>query len=81
MPVFPEPALCFNEQEGLRSLSQWRQSLEVALEILKRRHQDLAGMCSHVYPLAEADKAVRALGREIDDGHEVVHVNLNMTGA
>ncbi len=62
-------------------LSSTSQSLEVALEILKRRHQDLAVMCSHVYPLAEVDKAVRALGREIDDGHEVVHVNLNMTAA
>ena len=56
-------------------------SLELAIEILKHRHADLAELCTHVYPLAEADKAVRALGREIDDGKPVVHVNLNMTGA
>jgi alcohol dehydrogenase len=54
-------------------------SLELAIEILKRRHADLAVLCTHTYPLAEADKAVRALGREIDDGKPVVHVNLNMT--
>jgi alcohol dehydrogenase len=56
-------------------------SLDVALEILKQRYADLGVMCSHVYPLAQADTAVRALGREIDDGRDVVHVNLNMTGA
>ena len=59
--------------------SSTSQSLEVALQILKRRHKDMAKICSHVYPLADADRAVRALGRELDDGHEVVHVNLNMT--
>jgi threonine dehydrogenase-like Zn-dependent dehydrogenase len=55
-------------------------SLEIAIEILKQRHSELAVMCSHVYPLEKADTAVRALGREIDDGREVVHVNFNMTG-
>jgi alcohol dehydrogenase len=53
-------------------------SLDIALEILKQRHADLAVMCSHVYPLEQADTAVRALGRELDDGREVVHVNFNM---
>lgn len=32
MPVFPDPDICFNEDEGLRSLSQWRQSLDQALD-------------------------------------------------
>ena len=49
--------------------------------MLKQRHADLAVMCSHVYPLEQADTAVRALGRELDDGREVVHVNFNMTEA
>jgi hypothetical protein len=31
-----------------------------------------------MFPLGEADKAVRALGREYDDGREVVHVALEM---
>jgi len=60
-------------------LSSTSQSLEVAIEILKRRHVELSAICTHVYPLAMADRAVRALGREIDDGRDVVHVNLNMT--
>ena len=55
-------------------------SLELAIEILKRRHTDLAVMCTHSYPLEDADKAVRALGRELDDGKPVVHINLDMTG-
>jgi alcohol dehydrogenase len=54
-------------------------SLDIALEILKQRYADLAVMCSHVYPLEQADTAVRALGRELDDGRDVVHVNFNMT--
>ncbi len=60
-------------------LSSTSQSLEIAIEIIKRRYQDLAALCTHVYPLKEVDTAVRALGRELDDGRDVVHVNLNMT--
>ena len=71
--------IVIKELQLLGVLSSTPQSLEVAIEILKRRHAELAAICTHVYPLEDADKAVRVLGREIDDGRDVVHVNLNMT--
>lgn len=73
--------IVIKELQILGGFSSTSRSLEIALELLKQCHEDLAVMCSHVYPLAQADTAVRALGREIDDGRDVVHVNLNMTGA
>jgi threonine dehydrogenase-like Zn-dependent dehydrogenase len=69
------------ELQILGGFASTAHSLDIALEILQQRYADLAVMCSHVYPLAQADMAVRALGREIDDGRDVVHVNFNMTGA
>jgi threonine dehydrogenase-like Zn-dependent dehydrogenase len=71
--------IVLKELQIMGGFSSTTRSLDVALEILKQRHMDLTELCSHVYPLEEADTAVRALGREIDDGKEVVHVNLNMT--
>jgi threonine dehydrogenase-like Zn-dependent dehydrogenase len=68
------------ELQLLGGFASTMRSLELAIEILKRRHADLAALCTHTYPLAEAEKAVRALGRELDDGKAVVHINLNMTG-
>ena len=35
-------------------------------------------ICSHSFALDQADLAVRTLGREVDDGREVVHVSLVM---
>ena len=73
--------IVFRELRLMGVYTSTQSSLEIALEILKKRHQDLAVMCSHVYPLESADKAVRVLGRELDDGRDVIHVNLNMMGA
>jgi threonine dehydrogenase-like Zn-dependent dehydrogenase len=58
--------------------SSTTRSLEIAIQILKENYQRLEIMCSHVYPLSAADTALHALGRELDDGKEVVHVNFNM---
>jgi alcohol dehydrogenase len=68
------------ELQLLGGYASTMRSLELAIEILKRRHADLAVMCTHTYRLEEADKAVRALGRELDDGRPVIHINLDMTG-
>jgi alcohol dehydrogenase len=54
-------------------------SIERALDILRRRHGELERLCTHSVPLAEADHAVKLLGREVDDGREVVHVMLDCT--
>ena len=68
------------ELQLLGGFASTMRSLELAIEILKRRHADLGALCTHSYALADADKAVRALGRELDDGKPVIHINLNMTG-
>ena len=70
--------IVIKELQLIGVLSSTSQSLEIAIEIIRRRHAELAAICTHVYPLAAADTAVRALGREIDDGRELVHVNLDM---
>lgn len=71
--------IVIKELQLIGVLSSTSQSLETAIEILKRRHHELAAICTHVYPLDSVARAVKALGREIDDGRDVVHVNLNMT--
>jgi alcohol dehydrogenase len=77
---FVTDKVVMKELQLLGGFASTMRSLELAIEILKRRHADLAVMCTHSYPLEAADTAVRALGREIDDGKPVVHINLNMTG-
>jgi len=57
-------------------LSSTVDSLDIALEILRAHHRRLGTICSHSFGLEEADLAVRTLGREVDDGKEVVHVSL-----
>lgn len=73
--------IVIKELQLIGVLSSTSQSLEIAIEIIRRRHAELQALCTHVYPLVQADRAVRVLGREIEDGPEVVHVNLNMTVA
>ena len=51
-------------------------SLEIALEVLQAHRNRLGQLCSHSFGLDDADLAVRTLGREVDDGREVVHVSL-----
>jgi alcohol dehydrogenase len=70
--------IVINEIQMIGVLSAGWTSIEKALDILKRRGKDLEPLCTHMFPLGEADKAVRALGREYDDGCEVVHVALEM---
>jgi alcohol dehydrogenase len=64
------------ELQILGGFSSTSSSLEIALEILQTHHDRLGPLCSHSFGLGEADLAVRTLGREVDDGKEVVHVSL-----
>ena len=69
--------------KGLQMLggfSSTTSSLGIALEILRAHHGRLSPICSHSFRLDQADLAVRTLGREVDDGKEVVHVSLVMRG-
>lgn len=64
------------ELQVLGGFSSTSSSLEIALEILQAHHQRLGPLCSHSFGLDDADLAVRTLGREFNDGKEVVHVSL-----
>ena len=70
--------IVINEIQLMGVLSSGWVPIEKAIDILRRRSDELAPLCSHAYGLADADKAVRALGREIDDGTDVVHVTLTV---
>lgn len=73
--------LVANEIEIMGAFSSSWTSIESAIDILKRRWRELAQVCTHTYPLAAAEKAVRVLGREITDGPETVHVHLDLNRA
>lgn len=65
-----------NELQVLGGFSSTSSSLETALEILKAHQDRLGKLCSHSFGLDEADLAVRTLGREVEDGREVLHLTL-----
>jgi alcohol dehydrogenase len=65
-----------NELQVLGGFSSTSGSLEVALEILKEHQNKLGRLCSHSFGLGDADLAIRTLGREVDDGKEVLHLTL-----
>lgn len=73
--------IVINEIKIMGVLSAGWTSIDKALDILARFGDELKPLCSHMFSLEDADKAVRALGREYDDGNEVVHIALDMTGA
>lgn len=68
------------ELQILGGFSSTFSSLEIALEILQAYQDRLGPLCSHSFTLEEADLAVRTLGREVNDGNEVVHVSLIIGG-
>ena len=72
--------IVINEIRLIGLLSAGWVSIERSLDILRRRGDELRPLCSHMFPLEQADTAVRALGREVDDGSEVVHIALDVAG-
>ncbi|MDE0385096.1 MAG: alcohol dehydrogenase catalytic domain-containing protein [Defluviicoccus sp.] len=73
--------LVFREISLLGVLSSdWNDTVK-AIDILKTRWRELAVLCTHSYPVAEAEKAVRVLGREIADGPEPVHIHIDTAEA
>ena len=73
--------IVINEIQLIGVLSASWVSIDRSLDILNRRGDALKPLCSHMFPLADTDTAVRALGREIDDGTEVVHIGLDVAGS
>ena len=73
--------LIFREISLLGVLSSdWIDTVK-AIDILKDRWRDLANLCTHSYPIGEAEKAVRVLGRELEDGPEPVHIHIDTADA
>ena len=64
------------ELQVLGGFSSTTESLLTALEILKTHQHRLSKICSYSFDLGQADLAVRTLGREVDDGTEVLHVTI-----
>ena len=73
--------IVINEIQVMGVLSAGWVPIEKSLDILSRRGADLKPLCTHMFPLEDTDKAVRALGREYDDGTEVVHIALDVGDA
>ncbi len=76
IPDFVSDTLITKEISLLGVLSSSWSSVEKAIDIIRRKGDVLHKLCTHHYPVEEADKAVRVLGREIEDGPEAVHVHI-----
>jgi threonine dehydrogenase-like Zn-dependent dehydrogenase len=48
-----------------------------AISIIARNADELASLTTHSYNLNDVTKAVRVLGREVDEGGEPIHVRIN----
>lgn len=79
IPGFVSDKLITKEVSMLGVLSSSWSSVEKAIDVIRRKGDALKKLCTHRYPVEEADKAVRVLGREIVDGPEAVHVHLEAT--
>ncbi len=73
--------IVFKEIELVGVLSAGWQSIEIAIDIIRRRGAELKPLCSHSFPLARVEDAIRTLGREISNGVEVIHITLDIAGA
>ena len=76
IPGFISDKLITKEISMLGVLSSSWSSVEKAIDVIRRKGDTLKKLCTHHYPVDEADRAVRVLGREIVDGPEAVHVHI-----
>lgn len=79
IPGFVSDKLITKEISMLGVLSSSWSSVEKAIDVIRRKGDALKKLCTHHYPVDEADRAVRVLGREIVDGPEAVHVHIEAT--
>lgn len=80
VPNFLSDKLITKEISMLGVLSSSWTSVEKAIDVIRRRGDMLKKLCTHHYPVEEAETAVRVLGREIEDGPEAVHVHIDAAG-
>ena len=77
IPNFISDKLITKEIAMLGVLSSTWSSVEKSIDIIRRRGDSLAKLCTHHYPVDQAETAVKVLGREIVDGPEAVHVHID----
>jgi alcohol dehydrogenase len=65
-----------NEIAMLGVLSSTWTSVEASIAMLKSHWRELELLCTHSYPVHRAEQALKVLGREVVDGPEAIHVNL-----
>jgi alcohol dehydrogenase len=73
---FVSDRLILDEISMVGVLSSGWVSVETSIAMIRRNWKELEVLCTHGYPVSEAEKAVRVLGREITDGPEAVHIHL-----
>jgi len=71
--------LVMKEISLIGALSSSWTAFEQAIPLLQRYRAELAKLCTHAYPIERAETAIRALGREIIDRREAVHVHIDCT--
>ena len=77
IPNFVSDKLITKEIAMLGVLSSTWSSVEKSIDIIRRKGDLLQKLCTHHYPVDQADMAVRVLGREVVDGPEAVHVHID----
>ena len=77
IPNFISDKLITKEIAMLGVLSSTWSSVEKSIDIIRRKGDALAKLCTHHYPVDQADTAVKVLGREVVDGPEAVHVHID----
>jgi len=77
IPNFISDKLITKEISMLGVLSSSWSSVEKSIDIIRRKADLLKSLCTHHYPVNEAEKAVQVLGREVVDGAEAVHVHID----
>ena len=77
IPNFISDKLITKEIAMLGVLSSTWSSVEKSIDIIRRQGDALAKLCTHHYPVDQADTAVKVLGREVVDGPEAVHVHID----
>lgn len=68
--------LAFKEITMVGVFSAGWSAIETAIGIIDRNADELAKLCTHSFPIAQAEKAVRLVGREITDVREPINIHL-----
>jgi threonine dehydrogenase-like Zn-dependent dehydrogenase len=74
---FREDKLVLKEITLESALSSSWSAFDHAISLIASNADDLKALCTHSYPIDQAETALKALGREITDGREAIHVYID----